>query len=115
MATLEISKHEVTGGVCLNLVGTIDSHTVKKFEDALNDLRGSQKFKIILDLSKVSYMSSAGLGALLDLLPSVKQNSGKLVLLGAVKPVQEVFEVLGIINLFTFVNDMPAALKAMGG
>jgi anti-anti-sigma factor len=51
------------GGVVLELVGELDLSTVPIFVEALNELLDGDPTKIELDMSKLSFMDSSGVGA----------------------------------------------------
>lgn len=115
MGVLEVSIREIsTDAVCVTAVGTIDGTTVKIFQEALDNVRRDRKFKLIIDASFLKYMSSAGIGVLLEILALVIENSGKLVLSGVVKDIRDVLEELGIGSMFSFADDMPSALRMLG-
>lgn len=114
MHALEVSTQEIAGvGLCVRLVGTLDSKTVNIFEEAMKVVRRDRKSRLILDLSEVGFVSSAGVGVILDTWDWTRQNAGNVVVLGAVKAVREVFDTLGLSSLVTLSDDLPSAVKTL--
>ena len=68
----------------------------------------------VVDLSSVSYVSSAGLRVLLKGAKTAKASGHRLVLAGIAPSVREVFDISGFSTIFTIVEDMDAALAAIG-
>lgn len=66
----------VTHTVC-RPVGEIDAYTVGDFREALTKL--SERKQLLVDLSEVPFMDSAGLGALIGGIRRVRENEGEVV------------------------------------
>jgi len=60
--------------------------------------------KIVLDMSKVPYMSSAGIRMLLATYRQVTGNGGKIVVAGVVEEVKDTMSVTGFLNFFRAVD-----------
>jgi anti-sigma B factor antagonist len=69
--------------------------------------------KLILDLTKVDYLSSAGLRLLLLLYRELTARKGKLVLLGVSEDIRTVMSHTGFLNFFTLVNSEAEAVQAV--
>jgi len=65
---------------------------------------------IILDLSNLDFMSSAGLRGTVSSLKACKSGGGNLVLATPSKRVIEVLELAGLTSLFTVFDDVTAAV-----
>jgi anti-sigma B factor antagonist len=88
--TLTIETREDAGCRILKLDGPLVLRTLFEFQDAI---RAPNPNHLILDLSGVEYMDSAGLGAILEAHVSY-QRRGKHVVLIAVAPrIETLFEV----------------------
>ncbi len=57
-------------------VGELDAYTVSMFRDALADL--SDRPRLVIDLSEVPFMDSAGLGALIGGIRRTRENGGEV-------------------------------------
>ncbi len=89
--------------------GRIDSNTFPQFENALKSALQA-KNNLVLDTSGVSFMSSAGLRAMVSTLKASKGAGGKLVLACPSKRVAEVLQLAGLTSLFTIYDDVTAAV-----
>ncbi len=93
--------------------GRIDSYTAPQLSDALNKITGDKIFKIILDITAVTYVSSAGLRVLIDIQKKCKKdNQGEVYLVGIPPRVYETLELTGFVPQFKFFDDVPSAIAA---
>jgi len=98
----------------IELEGSIDGKTAPQIrEDIRPALDETQK--AVLDLTKVVYLSSAGLRLLLLVYREFTARNGKLVLAGVSPDIQAVMSHTGFITFFTLVADKERALEAIGG
>jgi len=85
----------------LKLVGRLDVKSAKDADVAFSEAAEKSKI-IVLDLSELDYVASAGLRALKRLRASVRDNDGELKVRGVQDAVMEVFELTGFAAMFTF-------------
>lgn len=106
-------KKELYGSnlVCLRLIGSVDAHTTKRLDRAVDELLKGKVWNIILDLSTLNFISSSGLGVIVSLVPHVESRKGKLILAGIQPKIKAVFDALGLSKMFTFAPDVMAARK----
>jgi anti-anti-sigma factor len=82
--------------------GRIDAETVKMLSETLASIKEAGRYKIVLNLKDVTYISSAGLSELIVTQNTCKQmNRGELVLAEAPPRIQEVLDLAGLTTLFT--------------
>ena len=72
--------------------------------DARND-------RILVECSKMDYVSSSGLRILLMALKKVTLSKGKFVLCGLQENIREIFEISGFTNIFEIYPGKEEALK----
>lgn len=89
----------------VDVVGCLDSHTVVGFEKSLHNLLDEGVSRVLVDLSELSYISSAGISALMGLTHRLRKASGDLVLLRPTEKVHRVFRTLGFTNIFKIVEN----------
>ena len=77
--------------------GRLDTSTALEFEKTLGELLNGVS-DLILDMKKVTYVSSAGLRVLLKL-QKIMFNQGKMKLIGVNDTVMEVLEITGFANI----------------
>jgi len=97
---LETEMQKDRGVVILKLAGKLDAGSLAEIEEVLADLYEKGFFKLIVDLSKVPYISSSGAGVFISALSQVRDNGGNLVLVAPVANVRDVFELLGLTQVF---------------
>lgn len=81
------------------LDGRLDTITSPDLDSKINEVVGDAK-KLIFDLSKLEYISSAGLRVLLGATQAM-QNKGEMVVRNVTHPVREVFDLTGFSSIFT--------------
>lgn len=94
--------------------GRIDSTTSKQLEDVLPE-RVQVAPRVLLDMSDVQYVSSAGLRVLLKAAKTARSTGHGFVLTGLLPQVHEVFQVIGFDALFRIVADRGEAMGALAG
>ena len=88
----------------VDVIGCLDSHTVVDFERSLHVLIDEGLKQVVVNLENLSYISSAGISALMGLTHRLRQNSGELVLLKPTEKVYRVFRTLGFTSIFRIVE-----------
>ncbi len=99
--------------VSLNITGAVDSNGAPELEQALSALFSEGKTVFLMDLSKVKYVSSAGLRVFLEYQKKVKSVKGKIVLCGLTEGVQEVFDISGFAAIFQIFSDRESAIAKL--
>ncbi len=93
---MEISEEKLEDGtVVVGLDGRLDPMTVTSVQDRLSGLIAQGPPRLVLDLSQLSYVSSAGLRVLLTTAKQVSAGQGKLILCAPQPHVKEVFDISG--------------------
>lgn len=104
---------EQNGDISLVKVeGYLDAKTFEQMEDALSNLFNEGQFRIIIDLSMVDYISSAGAGVFIGAIGTSQENEGNIVLLNPTDNVKEVFDLLGLSQIFKFAATLDEAKAA---
>ena len=85
----------------LKLVGRLDVKAAREAEEAFAEAAKTSA-KLVLDMSELDYIASAGLRALKRLRSDIRTNGGTLVLRGVQDDVMEVFEMTGFAAMLTF-------------
>lgn len=81
--------------------GRIDTATVKTLAQSLAAIKEAGRYKIVLNMKEITYISSAGLSELIDTQNSCKRfNRGELVLAEVPQRIKEVFDLAGLTPMF---------------
>ncbi len=100
------------GATVLTARGRIDSMTAGRLGEALTTEITSGKTLLVLDLSGVDYMSSAGLRELVNALKKVKRAGGDLRLAQPSRRVREVMEMAGLDTIFLIFETSAEAVES---
>ncbi len=95
----------------VRVLGQIDTTTSHELERRLQYLLKDQQFEIAIDLSKVSYISSAGWGIFISEIRGIRESGGDLKLAGMAPEVAEVFELLEFHNILESYRTVEAAVE----
>jgi len=90
--------------------GRVDSSTAPQLAEALENVTRSGRYKIVMDMNGLEYMSSAGFRALLSSQRLCRRyNRGEIVLASVPARIQEALELAGFTELFkTYANPIDA-------
>lgn len=98
---MSVQMRAANGVAIAVLEGDIDSKTARELEKDLSSLPGSSK-QVLLDMSRVGYVSSAGLRLLLLVYRVTKSNGGKVCLIGLSAEIRDVMYNTGFLQFFLF-------------
>ncbi len=88
--------------------GVIDTLTATELEQVIDSLLRRGRFKIVMDLAGVDYISSAGWGIFISHIKDVRANEGDIKLANMVPDVYEIFELLEfdkVLHVYTSVDE----------
>lgn|SRR5688572_23738000 len=112
---MEIVETREGGAVVVAPTGRVDSTTANRLERHLTMLLAGGERRIVVDFTRVEYISSAGLRVMLVLARRLKDFRGSLALCAMGAPVRHVFELAGFMPLFTVDATREAAVQRVGG
>jgi len=98
----------------LNITGFMDMREVPKFEQALDQLIKSSRCQIVLDLSGLEYISSAGLGTIIGSIREVRRQGGDIKVGGCSTPVYEILKTFGFTDVFETYPSRKEAVRKFG-
>jgi anti-sigma B factor antagonist len=102
---MEVSTKQYKRCDLVTVSGRIDSATSSTLADALDAITNEGRFRIVLDLKDVDFMSSAGLRVLISTQKTCKPR-GEVVLAVVPERIYEALELAGFIPLFKFYDDV---------
>ncbi len=110
---MKIKTNEKYSAVIIELKGNVmGGEDSQKFSKLLHDLLDEGKKNVIIDLSKVKFMNSSGLGMLISGYTTIKNGGGKFVLAGATEKINSLLVITKLITIFENYEDVEKALKA---
>ena len=110
---VEFEEKEINGVKLLAVSGRLDVNAVEQIGDDLKQRAGQDQIKVILDLTEVDYLSSRGLGLLIELSQTNGRAGGMLRLVSVHPLVNEVLEITGSRELFSIHDSVEDALRSL--
>ncbi|MCC7272687.1 MAG: STAS domain-containing protein [Alphaproteobacteria bacterium] len=110
---MNLQQESQNGVIIVTPAGRLDISSAKLVEDSLIGIIERGNSRLVLDLSQLDYISSAGLRTLLVVAKRVETAKGKIALAGLKPNVREVLEVGGFDRIFAIHADRSAALAAV--
>lgn len=98
MGRLSIQRGDDAGRLLVALSGELDAGSAPQLERFLSDLEAESHAGVILDLSGLSFVDSAGITVLVKAKHEAEAKGRQLVLRGPTPRVQRVFAVIGLSN-----------------
>lgn len=89
----------------------IDSNTVPAMEETLKAVTDAGQFKLVLDMSKVTFVSSAGWWMLIETQKNCRRyNRGELVMAGLEERIRKSLDLVGMGSYFKLFDDVVTAV-----
>ena len=109
---MEITTKEFNHIEVITIKGRVDSVEAPRLAQALEEAANSGKYKIVIDMSQLEYMSSAGFRALGDVQRNCKRHPGGEVVLAQVPDlIHEALELVGFTEYFHIFDSVSSALE----
>ena len=96
----------------LPLEGEIDLHVSPRVSESLRAMLDKKPKRIVVDLSKVSYIDSSGLAVLIEAMQNVEDYGGRFFLAGLQENVKPIFDIARLDQVFVIFPHVDAALAA---
>jgi anti-sigma B factor antagonist len=109
----KLETKEVKSVPILKLQGEMDVYTAPRVRSRLVDLVDQGKHNIIVDLQKVDFLDSSGLGVLVGGLKRVKPHKGSIVLIINEEKILKIFKITGLTKVFPIFDTEKKALASI--
>lgn len=109
---MEVNVRTIDSASVVELVGDIDGSTAPAAQARILPLAGADS-RIVFDMTKVPYMSSAGLRMLLSTYRQITSRNGRIVLVGLSEEIQDTMSVTGFLKFFTTCDTLEAGLETL--
>jgi anti-sigma B factor antagonist len=100
------------GYVVVSVGGEIDVYTAPQLRERLIELIDQGYYRIVVDLSRVEFLDSTGLGVLVGGLKRSRGHDGDLALVCSHPRIMKVFEVTGLNKVFSIADSVEAVVAA---
>lgn len=99
MPDLEVTTRRTGAVVVVEPRGFVNAHTVAEFERVLNGLVEAGDARIVISGGRLSYVASAGFGAIMGLIEEARARGGDIRVAELTGAVAHIFRVLGFDRL----------------
>lgn len=106
--TVESVEEEDLRYVAIRPNGELDAYSVAQFREAFGEVSGEQR--LLVDLSGVQFMDSAGLGALIGGIRKVRENSGVIAVLSNRAAISRLLHTTGFDRIVPVREDLDEAV-----
>lgn len=108
---MDIEKTDYKRCTMVKATGRVDGLTAPRLEEALNEVTDRGVYKIVLDMTDVDFMSSAGWWVLIEAQKRCKRyNRGEVVLSNVKDRIRSSLDLVGMGSYFKIFDDVTAAV-----
>lgn len=103
---------KINGDVAIiNLRGRLDLTSANQLKEASREFFLKDNCKLVLNMDKVDFINSSGLGALVSILKEIRNHKGELKISNLADYVKEIFDITQLSSIFDICEDETHALK----
>jgi anti-sigma B factor antagonist len=92
-------------GVVVGVEGELDLSTAPQLRDELVALAEEGQTRVVLDLTRLSFIDSTGLSVLVMALNRSRADSGSVVIRNPSQSVLRILEITGLVSVFTIAHE----------
>ena len=111
---MEVKIQRDEGKVTAQVDGRLEGNGSEEFLDRMRAIMEPRDKTLLLDCSRLGYISSAGLRAIAILIDESGEQGTSMAAFGMTPPVRAVFEVSGFDQLITVTNTAREAMEKLG-
>jgi len=104
-------KDATKGYIVVSLIGDLDMWTLPLAKERVNGLIQEGKKKIVLDLEKMNYIDSSGLGFFIGTLKKLRDAGGDLVLINLNAYIYGIFKLIQLQHIIQTYDSLEEASK----
>ena len=110
---MEINSNEKNGIVSISIKGRLEADSSPEAEKVVREVLRGPTTRLLLNLSGLEYLSSAGLRVVLTAAKEMKRRDGKIVLCSLNEFVKEIFEVSGFQSLIPIADSVESGVELL--
>ena len=112
---LKLGHYSKDGIEVIDVAGTIDIYTAPRLRELLIDLVSTNDYQLIVNLERVEFLDSTGLGVLVGGLQRVRAHDGSLDLVCTQERILKIFRITGLTKVFGIHQTVDQAIAATKG
>jgi len=109
---MEASFEQIDSFLVIAVTGRLDTASAPQFDQKLAPMLANPCRHILLDMSRVSYISSAGLRSILQLVKHTAENGGRVGLFSVPPQITDVLEISGFPSRLDIYPDRASAQRS---
>lgn len=109
---LKLEHHTQDGSEVVDVEGEIDVYTAPRLRELLIELVNKGHFRLIVNMEKVEFLDSTGLGVLVGGLKRVRAHDGSLDLVCTQERILKIFRITGLTKVFGIHDTVDEAIEA---
>jgi anti-anti-sigma factor len=110
---MKIAHQERDGIICFQIEGRLDAEAARQAETQVREVLQQGSQRLLFDLSKMDYISSAGLRVILMAVKELRNKKGKVVLCSLTPYVKEIFDVSNFSSIIPITESVESGLQQM--
>ena len=111
---LKLGHYNKDGIEVIDVGGMIDISTAPRLRELLIDLVSKDNYQLIVNLERVEFLDSTGLGVLVGGLKRVRAHDGSLDLVCTQERILKIFRITGLAKVFGIHETVDQAIAAKG-
>ena len=112
LVDLKLGHYSKDGIEVVNVEGEIDIYTAPRLRELLIDLVSKNNYQLVVNLEKVGFLDSTGLGVLVGGLKRVRPHDGSLDLVCTQERILKIFRITGLTKVFGIYQSVDQAIAA---
>ena len=112
---LKLGHHAKDGIKVIDVQGEIDMYTAPRLRELLIDLVSQGSYQLVVNLDKVGFLDSTGLGVLVGGLRRVRAHDGSLDLVCTQQRILKILKITGLTEVFGIYQTVDQAIAATKG
>jgi anti-sigma B factor antagonist len=112
LVDLKLDHHSRDGIEIVDVEGEIDVYTAPRLRELLIELVNSRFYQLVVNMEKVEFLDSTGLGVLVGGLKRVRAHDGSLDLVCTQERILKIFRITGLTKVFGIHDTVDEAIAA---
>ena len=112
---LKLGHYAKDGIEVIDVQGEIDMYTAPRLRELVIDLVSKGSYQLVVNLGKVGFLDSTGLGVLVGGLRRVRAHDGSLDLVCTQQRILKIFRITGLTEVFGIYETVDQAIAARRG
>lgn len=100
--------------VMVRINGPLDTVASYEFHEKMESLVKGGVYKFIVNLEKLDYISSAGIGVFPGMALEVQKNKGGIVFINVPPKIYKLFDMIGLTTIFSVKQTLKEAISELG-